>query len=102
MGAVTGKGLADLTREKFGVKATFYLLIGLLIANLANTVGEFAGVAAAGEVFGIFLKRKESSEKGMGSTEFTGLMDYSLSIPPREGAGGAKNLKAADNKKGSL
>ena len=53
MGAVTGKGLADLIREKFGVKATFYLLIGVLIANLANTVGEFAGVAAAGEVFGI-------------------------------------------------
>src|SRR5512136_235151 len=53
MGAVTGKGLADLIREKFGVKPTFYLLIGLLIANLANTVGEFAGIAAAGEVFGI-------------------------------------------------
>ncbi len=53
MGAVTGKGLADLIRETFGVKATFYLLIGVLIANLANTVGEFAGVAAAGEVFGI-------------------------------------------------
>ena len=53
MGAVTSKGLADLIREKFGVKATFYLLIGVLIANLANTVGEFAGVAAAGEVFGI-------------------------------------------------
>ncbi len=53
MGAVTGKGLADLIREKFGVKPTFYLLGGLLIANLANTVGEFAGIAAAGEVFGI-------------------------------------------------
>ena len=53
MGVVTGKGLADLIREKFGVKATFYLMIGVLIANLANTVGEFAGVAAAGEVFGI-------------------------------------------------
>ncbi len=53
MGVVTGKGLADLIREKFGVKATFYLLICLFIANLANTVGEFAGVAAAGEVFGI-------------------------------------------------
>jgi hypothetical protein len=38
----------------------------------------------------------------MGRTEFAGLMDYSLSIPPREGAGGAKNLKAPDNKKGSL
>ncbi len=53
MGVVTGKGLADLIREKFGVKATLYLMMGVLIANLANTVGEFAGVAAAGEVFGI-------------------------------------------------
>lgn len=53
MGAVTGKGLADLIREKFGAKTSFYLLMGVLIANLANTVGEFAGVAAAGEVFGI-------------------------------------------------
>ncbi|MDI6871479.1 MAG: Nramp family divalent metal transporter [Bacillota bacterium] len=53
MGAVTGKGLSDLIRENFGVKTTFYLLLGLLIANLANTVGNFAGVAAAGEVFGI-------------------------------------------------
>jgi NRAMP (natural resistance-associated macrophage protein)-like metal ion transporter len=53
MGVVTGKGLADLIREKFGVKTTFYLMIGVLIANLANTVGEFAGIAAAGEVFGI-------------------------------------------------
>lgn len=53
MGVVTQKGLADLIREKFGVKTTFYLMVGVLIANLANTVGEFAGVAAAGEVFGI-------------------------------------------------
>jgi len=50
---VTGKGLAGPIREKFGVKTTFYLMMGLLIANLANTIGEFAGVAAAGEVFGI-------------------------------------------------
>lgn len=53
MGAVTGKGLADLIRENFGVKATFYLMLGVLVANLANTVSEFAGVAAAGEIFGI-------------------------------------------------
>jgi len=53
MGVVTGKGLAGLIREKFRVKATFYLMIGVLVANLANTVGEFGGVAAAGEVFGI-------------------------------------------------
>ncbi len=47
MGAVTGKGLADLIREQYGVKATFYVMVALLITNLANTVAEFAGVAAA-------------------------------------------------------
>ena len=53
MGAVTGKGLADLIRENFGVKLTFYLMISLLIANYGNTVSEFAGVAASLELFGV-------------------------------------------------
>ena len=53
MGAVTGKGLADLIREKFGAKITFYVMIALLITNLANTIAEFAGVAAAVEIFGV-------------------------------------------------
>ncbi len=53
MGVVTGKGLADLIREQFGVKTTFYIMAALLFANLANTIAEFAGVAAALEIFGI-------------------------------------------------
>ena len=53
MGVVTGKGLAALIRENFGFKITFYAMIVLIIANLANTVAEFAGVAAGGEMFGI-------------------------------------------------
>jgi Mn2+/Fe2+ NRAMP family transporter len=53
MGVVTGKGLADLIRERFGVKATFYVLLALLIANLGNTVAEFIGVAESLEIFGI-------------------------------------------------
>ena len=53
MGAVTGKGLADLIRETFGVKLTFYLMITLLVANYGNTVSEFAGVAASLELFGV-------------------------------------------------
>ncbi|NJD62904.1 MAG: divalent metal cation transporter [Deltaproteobacteria bacterium] len=53
MGVVTGKTLADLIREKFGVRPTFFLLFALLIANLGNTVAEFAGWAAALEIFGI-------------------------------------------------
>ena len=53
MGAVTGKGLADLIRENFGVKLTFYLMISLLIANYGNTVSEFAGIAASMQLFGV-------------------------------------------------
>jgi NRAMP (natural resistance-associated macrophage protein)-like metal ion transporter len=53
MGAVTGKGLSDLIRENFGVKITFFVMIGLLIANFATTISEFAGIAAAGEIFGL-------------------------------------------------
>ncbi len=53
MGVVTGKGLADLIRENFGVKITFFIMIGLLIANIATTVSEYAGIAAAGQIFGI-------------------------------------------------
>ncbi|MGB0453816.1 MAG: Nramp family divalent metal transporter [Bacteriovoracaceae bacterium] len=53
MGIVSGKGLADLIREKFGLKVTFYTLIFLIFADLGNTMAEFAGIAAAGEIFGI-------------------------------------------------
>jgi NRAMP (natural resistance-associated macrophage protein)-like metal ion transporter len=52
MGIVTGKGLADLIREKFGLKVTFYALFFLLFADLGNTMAEFAGLASAGEIFG--------------------------------------------------
>lgn len=53
MGIVTGKGLADLIRENFGVKITFYIFIGLLIADIGNTATEFAGVAGSMQVFDI-------------------------------------------------
>ena len=53
LGVVTGKGLADLIRERFGVKWTTVIIGLLLIANLANTVSEFAGVAASMEIFGV-------------------------------------------------
>ncbi len=52
MGVVTGKGFADLIREHFGVRWTFYILLMLLVANLGNTLSEFAGVAASMEIFG--------------------------------------------------
>jgi NRAMP (natural resistance-associated macrophage protein)-like metal ion transporter len=53
MGVVSGKGLSDLIRERFGAKITFYLMIILLLANLGNTLCEFAGIAASMEIFGI-------------------------------------------------
>ena len=53
MGVVTGKGLSDLIREHFGVKMTFFAMITLLIANLTTTIGEFAGIAASLEIFGV-------------------------------------------------
>jgi Mn2+/Fe2+ NRAMP family transporter len=53
MGVVTGKGLSDLIRERFGVKATFYVMLALVLANLGNTMAEFAGVAEALQIFGI-------------------------------------------------
>jgi NRAMP (natural resistance-associated macrophage protein)-like metal ion transporter len=53
MGAVTGKGLADLIREEFGLRVTFLLMMAVLFTNMANTVAEFAGLASGLEVFGI-------------------------------------------------
>ena len=53
MGMVTGKGLADLIRENAGVKITFFIIVGLLIADIGNTTTEFAGVAGSMEVFGV-------------------------------------------------
>ena len=53
MAVATGKGLADLIRENFGVKITFYLMLVLLAVNLTNVMAEFAGVAASLEIFNI-------------------------------------------------
>jgi Mn2+/Fe2+ NRAMP family transporter len=53
LAVVTGKGLADLIRESMGVRTTAFIIGVLLIANLANTVSEFAGIAASMEIFGI-------------------------------------------------
>ncbi len=53
LGVVTGKGLADLIRERLGVRVTTLAVAVLLLANLANTVSEFAGVAASMEIFGV-------------------------------------------------
>jgi Mn2+/Fe2+ NRAMP family transporter len=53
MGAVTGKGLSDLIREEFGLRITFFMVIGILITNFGNVVAEFAGIAGSLELFGL-------------------------------------------------
>ncbi|MFL5419210.1 MAG: Nramp family divalent metal transporter [Myxococcales bacterium] len=53
MAVVTGKGLSDLVRERFGVKITFFIMLALLVANIGNTMAEFSGVAQSLEIFGI-------------------------------------------------
>ena len=44
-GCVTGKGLASLIRERFGVRKSVLAMAALLIANTAVTISEFAGIA---------------------------------------------------------
>ena len=51
MGAVTGKGLAALIRERFSLRVTAFAMLAMLIANFGTTVAEFSGVAAG---FGLF------------------------------------------------
>jgi NRAMP (natural resistance-associated macrophage protein)-like metal ion transporter len=51
MGVITGKGLSDLIREEFGFRSTFFVMVVGFLVDLANVVAEFAGVAAAMEIF---------------------------------------------------
>jgi NRAMP (natural resistance-associated macrophage protein)-like metal ion transporter len=53
MGAATGKGLSDLIRERFGVRGAAFAMFTLLVANTCITISEFAGIAAALELFGV-------------------------------------------------
>jgi NRAMP (natural resistance-associated macrophage protein)-like metal ion transporter len=53
MGAVTGKGLSDLIREEFGLRITFFMMLGILLINFGNVVGEFAGIAGSLGLFGL-------------------------------------------------
>jgi len=53
MAVATGKGLADLIREKFGVRITFYLMLLLFFVNLFCIMAEFSGIAASLEIFNV-------------------------------------------------
>ncbi len=53
MGAVTGKGFSALIRERYGIRPTLFAMLALLTSNAATSVAEFAGIAAALELFGV-------------------------------------------------
>ena len=53
MGAVTGKGLSDLIREEFGLRATFFTMVVLGLADFGNIISEFAGLASGMSIFGV-------------------------------------------------
>jgi len=53
MGVVTGKGLSGLIRERFGLRASFYLMLALVLTNIGNAISNFSGVAAGVELFGL-------------------------------------------------
>jgi Mn2+/Fe2+ NRAMP family transporter len=53
LGVITGQGLSDLIRDRYGVRWTAFAMITLIIANAANTIAEFAGASAALGIFGV-------------------------------------------------
>ena len=53
LGVVTGQGLSDLIRDRYGVRWTAFAMLTLVIANAANTIAEFAGASAALGIFGV-------------------------------------------------
>ena len=67
MGAVTGKGLSDLIREEFGLRATFLLMLALFVTNFFNIVGEFAGVASSFELFGVSKLHRRAAVRASSS-----------------------------------
>jgi Mn2+/Fe2+ NRAMP family transporter len=53
MGAVTGKGLAELIREQYGVRWSMFATASVLAANLGICISEFVGIGAALNLAGV-------------------------------------------------
>jgi Mn2+/Fe2+ NRAMP family transporter len=53
MGAVTGKGLAELIRERYGIRWSAFATLAVLIANFGICISDFVGVGAALGLAGI-------------------------------------------------
>ena len=53
MGTVTGKGLAELIRENYGIRWSAFATVAVLIANFGICISDFVGVGAALGLAGI-------------------------------------------------
>jgi NRAMP (natural resistance-associated macrophage protein)-like metal ion transporter len=53
MGVVTGKGLAELIRERYGIRWSAFATTAVLIANMGICISDFVGVGAALGLAGI-------------------------------------------------
>lgn len=53
MGVVTGKGLAELVREEYGIRWSVFATSAVLLANLGICVSDFVGIGAALGLAGI-------------------------------------------------
>ena len=52
IGVVTRQGLIGLIRQKYGARSGTLSATALIIANFGTLTAEFAGIAAAGQLFG--------------------------------------------------
>ena len=88
LGVVTGQGLSDLIRDRFGVRWTVFAMVVLLVANIANTVAEFSGAAAALEIFGdpALPRRPDRGRRDLGARAVRQLPDGRAGLP----GGGAR------------
>ncbi len=53
IGVVTRQGLLGLVRQKYGARSGILSASALIIANIGTMTAEFAGIAAAGQLFGL-------------------------------------------------
>ncbi len=53
LGLVTGKGLAALIRENFGIKITTFVVILTFVTNWANILAEYAGISTVADIYGV-------------------------------------------------
>lgn len=53
IGAYSGEGLMSLIREQFPLRLAAFAILCLVVANVGLVVSEFAGIAAAFELFGV-------------------------------------------------